>query len=64
MNKEPSVLLLEHHLKALKLPTFLRDYASVGAVCGQERADYECVRVGVRRVSEQWTSYSRAVTVF
>jgi DNA replication protein DnaC len=40
MNKEPSVLLLEHHLKALKLPTFLRDYASVGAVCGQERADY------------------------
>jgi DNA replication protein DnaC len=40
MNKEPSVLLLEHHLKALKLPTFLRDYASVGAVCGPERADY------------------------
>jgi DNA replication protein DnaC len=40
MNQKPSVLLLEHHLKALKLPTFLRDYASVGAVCGQERADY------------------------
>jgi DNA replication protein DnaC len=40
MSKDPSVLLLEHHLKALKLPTFLRDYASVGAVCGQERADY------------------------
>jgi len=40
MNKAPAVLLLEHHLKALKLPTFLRDYASVGAVCGQERADY------------------------
>jgi DNA replication protein DnaC len=40
MNKEPSVLLLEHHLKALKLPTFLRDYAGVGAVCCQERADY------------------------
>jgi hypothetical protein len=40
MNKEPSVLLLEHHLKVLKLPTFLRDYAGVGAVCDQERADY------------------------
>jgi hypothetical protein len=40
MNKEPSVLLLEHHLKVLKLLTFLRDCASVGAVCSQERADY------------------------
>ncbi len=40
MSKESSTLLLEHHLKALKLPTFQRDYASVGAVCGQERADY------------------------
>lgn len=40
MSKTPSLLLLEHHLKALKLPTFLRDYASVGNVCGQERADY------------------------
>ena len=28
MSKDPSTLLLEHHLKALKLPTFLRDYAS------------------------------------
>ena len=40
MNREPSLLLLEHHLKALKLPTLLRDYASVAAVCAQERADY------------------------
>jgi DNA replication protein DnaC len=40
VSKEPSTLLLEHHLKALKLPTFQRDYASVGAVCSQERADY------------------------
>ena len=40
MSKNPSVLLLEHHLKVLKLPTFLRDYDSVGAVCGQERCDY------------------------
>ena len=40
MNREPSLLLLEHHLKALKLPTLLRDYASVAAVCAQERSDY------------------------
>jgi DNA replication protein DnaC len=38
--KDPAVLLLEHHLKALKLPALLRDYASVAAVCGQERASY------------------------
>jgi hypothetical protein len=40
MSKEPSTLLLEHHLKALKLPTVLRDYQSVAAVCGQEREGY------------------------
>ena len=40
MSKNPSVLLLEHHLKELKLPTFLRDYDSVGAVCSQDRCDY------------------------
>jgi len=39
MSKNPAVLLLEHHLKELKLPTFLRDYDSVGAVCSQERCD-------------------------
>jgi DNA replication protein DnaC len=33
-------LLLEHHLKVLKLPTFVRDYASVAAACAQERCDY------------------------
>ncbi len=37
---EPSTLLLEHHLKVLKLPTFLRDYKAVAAVCAQERSDY------------------------
>jgi DNA replication protein DnaC len=40
MSKEPSTLPLEHHLKALKLPTVLRDYQSVAAVCGQERQGY------------------------
>lgn len=38
--EEPSTLLLRHHLKALKLPTMLRDYAAVAAACGQDRIDY------------------------
>lgn len=40
MSKEPPTLLLEHHLKALKLTTMLREYAAVAAVCRQERGDY------------------------
>ena len=35
-----SVVLLEHHLKALKLPTMLREYASLAASCSNDRADY------------------------
>lgn len=50
MSKDPSMLLLEHHLKALKLPTFLRDYAAVGTVCGQERKDYP---VYLQRLAER-----------
>lgn len=55
MSKDPSVLLLEHHLKALKLPTFLRDYATVGAVCGQERKDYPAylLRLAERELIER-----------
>jgi DNA replication protein DnaC len=41
MNPEPpSTLLLRHHLKVLKLPTMLRDYAAVASACGTERIDY------------------------
>ena len=40
MSQDPPTLLLAHHLKALKLPTFLRDYASVAAVCAQDRSPY------------------------
>jgi DNA replication protein DnaC len=40
MSQDPATLLLVHHLKALKLPTLLRDYASVAAVCSQERSSY------------------------
>jgi len=40
MNAAKPTVLLEHHLKALKLPTVLREYASIAAVCSQEGADY------------------------
>lgn len=35
----PSVLLA-HHLKALKLPTFLREYDKVAGDCAREGADH------------------------
>jgi DNA replication protein DnaC len=41
MAERKSTVLLEHHLKQLKLPTMLRDYASVAAVCGRESASFE-----------------------
>ncbi len=35
-----STLLLEHHLKELKLPTFLREYRKLAAQCAAEGADH------------------------
>ncbi len=35
-----STLLLEHHLKELKLPTFLREYAKMAAQCAAEAVDH------------------------
>ena len=35
-----STLLLEHHLKELKLPTFLREYGKIAAQCAAEGVDY------------------------
>src|ERR1035441_6434277 len=40
MSTAKPTLLLEHHLKELKLPTILREYAAVAGVCSNERADY------------------------
>jgi len=34
-------VLLSHHLKTLKLPTFLREYPKVARQCAAEGADYE-----------------------
>lgn len=35
-----STVLLEHHLKKLKLPTILREYVSMAKVCRDDRSDY------------------------
>ena len=35
-----STVLLEHHLKELKLPTFLREYGKVAGQCAAEGVDY------------------------
>ena len=35
-----STLLLEHHLKALRLPTFLREYRKLAAQCAAENVDH------------------------
>lgn len=40
MSKEPSTRRLEQHLKALKLPTMLRDSVSVAAACSAESNSY------------------------
>jgi DNA replication protein DnaC len=40
MSEKKATVLLEHYLKQLKLPTMMREYASLAATCGQERADY------------------------
>jgi len=41
MAERTATVLLEHCLKQLKLPTMLRDYASVAAVCGRENVSFE-----------------------
>jgi DNA replication protein DnaC len=38
--KDKSTLLLEYYLKKLKLPTMLREYAGVAAVCRKDRSDF------------------------
>lgn len=40
MSSSQSTVLLEHHLKALKLPTMLREYAKVAATCAKQNVDH------------------------
>ena len=39
MSQRPT-LLLEHHLKELKLPSFLREYGKLAAQCAAENVDH------------------------
>lgn len=41
MAEQKATILLKHHLKQLKLPTILREYASVAATCGRENQSFE-----------------------
>ena len=41
MSERKATVLLEHCLKQLKLPTILREYAAVAAVCGRENKPFE-----------------------
>ena len=41
MSDRKATVLLEHCLKQLKLPTMLREYAAVAAVCGRENQPFE-----------------------
>jgi len=40
MSADKQALLLNHHLKKLKMPTMLREYEKMAALCRTERADY------------------------
>jgi len=40
MSKDNPNVLLNHHLKALKLPTILREYESMAQLCAKERCEY------------------------
>ena len=39
-----STLLLEHHLKELRLPTFLREYGKMAQQCAAEGVDHPVFR--------------------
>jgi DNA replication protein DnaC len=51
---KPTVLL-EHHLKTLRLPSVLREHAKMATVCREERADYQTylLRLMEREVSDR-----------
>lgn len=41
MSKNRPAVLLEHYLKELKLPTFLREYRKISEICQTDRSDYQ-----------------------
>lgn len=55
MNPSQSTVLLEHYLKQLKLPAFLRDYPSTAVRCEADRSDYQTylLRLSEREAMER-----------
>ena len=41
MSNDKPTVLLEHYLKELKLPTFLREYKKIAELCQKDRSDYQ-----------------------
>ena len=50
-----STVLLEHYLKQLKLPTFLREYALAAQVSTKDRADYPTYLLRLAEREVDWT---------
>ena len=57
MNNTPQ-LLLAHHLKALKLPTFLREYDKLARQCAAEGVDHVRYLVRLPYFPYRWVSGS------
>jgi len=57
-------VLLEHHLKMLRLPTFLREYDKVARQCSAESVDYPrlpAAHDGAGAVGPRAASYERRI---
>ena len=48
-----STLLLEHHLKELKLPTYLREYHKLAAQCAAEAGLYAFWALQARTIGSE-----------
>ena len=57
MNTTPPAVLLDHYLKQLRLPTMLREYASVAAVGNNARLNAESKVPGFRFL-RRWIRFS------
>jgi DNA replication protein DnaC len=55
MNESKSTVLLEHHLKTLRLPSMGREYAKLATLCQADRADYPTylLRLAEREVQDR-----------
>ena len=54
-DKDKPTVLLEYYLKKLRLPTMLREYAPMSAICRDERSDFPIylLRLAEREILER-----------